>query len=112
MTEAELEAALKDQGSIFLRQHRVVKRLVIKTHDLVTDFVLDSKALDASKREYNAAVNDPGEIYDLILEITDDAAYAGIRADFEKVESDCSALTKMIFSRGMLALSKYHLREV
>ena len=99
MTEAEREAALKDQSSKFMRQHRVVKRLVSKTNDFVTDLVLDSKALDASKRECNAAFYDLSEMFDLILEITDGSAPAAIKADFEKVESDCSALTKMIFSR-------------
>ena len=58
MTEAEREAAIKDQSSKFVRQHRVVKRLVSKLTNILISFSIDAKALEATSNEYVAEYND------------------------------------------------------
>ena len=97
MTEAEREAALKDQSLKFMRQHRVVKRLVSKLNNLVTDFSIDAKALEATKNEYVAEFNDLSEMYDSLCEITNGAVPAAIKADFQKVESENSVLLHKVY---------------
>ena len=55
-----------------------VKRLVSKTYNLFIDLVIDPKALDASKKEFNTVFYDLSEMYDFICEITDYAVPAVI----------------------------------
>ena len=99
MTEAERKAELKDQSSKFVRQHRIVKRLVIKTNSFFTNISVDAKALKATEIELYAAFNDLCEIYDLICKTTADVVPASIDANFKKIEPDSSALLDKVYSK-------------